>query len=253
MKSKVKIVKWLVFVTSIMFLITYSVSLIPENGLWVFGCVCISQSFLLTIFGGAFSSALVTLGIEIFSYYVEKEKNEYALYNCALRLYVELFLIRGNINDYLIEKNRPIPHNLLDQRMSVVKACADTLKSNGYFTFCKKNSIVIELNRFRDVVFLKEESFINSGNLLRCLVLEIKLYNAELLGGKDCSVSSSDIRVEKYLLDRVRQCSDLLEEIAEFLIVLDEKCGHRFGWMGTKERIEGSYVSLFEFERNLES
>lgn len=99
---------------------------------------------------------------------------------------------------------------------------------------------------FKKDTFIKFTSVENGLNLIRCAILEERIYNHKQNRLNPDYITSSNTRVAKVLSDQTGNLVPLLEEIGEFLKTIDDNCNKRYDWNKIHEMTQNSYISLFQ-------
>ena len=119
MRESIKVIKWCSFISIVFLILTYSVTVNSEGHFISVNSVWISNSFLITLFGGVFASMLVVVLCEIQKYLSAKTSTEEYLFYQSLYLYQALMQMKTIIGDYLNHNEWPVPENLFDESISL--------------------------------------------------------------------------------------------------------------------------------------
>ncbi len=244
MSTSIKVIKFTSILSIIFLVITYLITVNMESGFIQINTIWISNSFLLTVFGGVFASILVVLFCEINKYMINKRDTETQLFFQAMYLYQALFLMQHNILDYQSHPSAQIPPNLLDNTTYMVKSQALFIRGLDYTTFKKNNKIVNKHNSFKKDTFAKFIKLENGINLLQCAILEERIANHESRKTYPDYITSSTPKVATVLAEQINIIMPLLEEISLYLKTIDDNCKSRYNWNTLHDNIQNSYVTL---------
>lgn len=243
MSTSIKLIKYTSILSIVFLIITYLITVNIESEFIQFNTIWISNNFLLTIFGGAYASILVVLLCEIHKYINDKKSTEVQLFYQALYLYQALFMMQQNVLDYQKHSDMQIPDNLLDNTTHMVNSQVYCLRSIDYTTFCKKNEITKIHNAFKKSDFFPIE---NGVYKFKRAVLEEKIDKYMTNQYNPNVIIASDKKVSVMLAQHISIISSLLKEVEIYLNTIDQTCNNKFNWNELREKINNSYISLFE-------
>lgn len=246
MSTSIKVIKFTSILSTIFLIITYLITVNIESNFISLNTIWIPNNFLLTVFGGVFASTLVVLFCEINKYLIDKKNTENQLFYQTLYLYQALFLMQHNILDYQSHPDIQIPENVFDNTTHMIKSQVSYLRGVDYSCFKKENMIEQRHTLFKKDTFIKFTSVENGLNLIRCAILEERIYNHKQNRLNPDYITSSNTRVAKVLSDQTGNLVPLLEEIGEFLKTIDDNCNKRYDWNKIHEMTQNSYISLFQ-------
>ena len=149
MRESIKVIIWCGFNSIVFLIITYAVTVNAEAHFVVLDSVWISNSFLITLFGGVFASMLVVLLCEIQKYLSLKSRTEQYLFYQSLYLYQALVQTRVFIEDYLSHEEWILTDNLFDESVRKFQCQLNAIQTTDYATFKHdKDSLMVEHGRF---------------------------------------------------------------------------------------------------------
>lgn len=248
MRSNIETIKFTGKFSLITAVMAYIVSLNIELGFFQPNWSWISNNFALTVCGGAFSSFLVVMLCEVQKYRSNKLSCENFLFTQTMYLYMSLYLMNKNIDEYIRNQNEPIPGNLIDEGMMMIRSQSAAIRNVDYITFRKNNNQVIAYRNFCSNELVSIESIISSGNYLKMAVIQTQIKNLK----ETCSqgtITSSDELVNRTLATISNQLSPVLEDVSTYLETIDHNCNGRYNWNIQRTKIHESYASPFRTER----
>lgn len=244
MKSSINTIKFLAVLSVILLLVTYSISLNDENRWIVFDTPWLSNSFVFAIVGGSFASSLVVLACELQKYQSIKRQAEDYLFGQLFSLYAQVTIIHYNTKRQLNDISSPVPNNLIDEIANRGKMCLTSLTSIEYFTFCKYNTIKMQLIQYRGKSGTRIQLFLQDSIFLKMAINEDKI--ALLKQGKDELITSQNPKTHQTLKKIFDDSSVVLSFIEKSLDIIDKECKKRYRWSELKRnviRCEENFVS----------
>lgn len=244
MSSSIKTIKLMSILSIVFLVITYLITVNMESGFIKLNTIWVSNTLLLTIFGGVFASALVVLFCEVSKYMINKKDTETQLFIQGVYLYQALFQMKHNILDYQSHPNKQIPPNLLEYTANMIKPQVFFIHGADYVTFKKNNEITIKHKLFKknsNTQYYKIESGCNA---LRCAILEERIANHENDKLNPDYITSSNPRVSIVLENQIKDIEPLIKDISMFLKAIDDNCRGRYNWNSFKTSIQKNYVPL---------
>lgn len=154
--------------------------------------------------------------------------------------------MQHNILDYQSHPDIQIPENVFDNTTHMIKSQVSYLRGVDYSCFKKENMIEQRHTLFKKDTFIKFTSVENGLNLIRCAILEERIYNHKQNRLNPDYITSLNTRVAKVLSNQTGNRVPLLEEIGEFLKTIDDNCNKRYDWNKIHEMTQNSYISLFQ-------
>ncbi len=245
MRSNIETIKFTGLFCLVLAALTYVVTLNVEIGFFQPNWSWMSNNFVLTVCGGAFASFLVVMLCEVQKYRSNKLSCENFLYIQAMYLYSVLYFLDRNIDEYITTPDKPVPDNLVDERMMMIRSQSMAIRSVDYITFRKTNSLVTAHKNFCTNGLAKADSIIGSGNYLKMAIIQTQIKNLEETHSKGI-VTSADKLVAQTLAALKNQISPVLSDVSTYLGIINQHCNVRYDWEEQKAKIHDSYISLFE-------
>ena len=245
MKSNIETIKFTGIFCLVLAVLTYIVTLNIEIGFFQPNWNWMSNNFALTVCGGAFASFLVVMLCEVQKYRSNKLSCENFLYAQAMYLYSVLYFLDRNIDEYIADSSRPVPDNLVDERIMMIRSLTMAIRSVDYSTFRKNNALVIAHQDFCANGLVKADSIIGSGNYLKIAIIQTQIKNLEETYSKG-TVTSADKLVAQTLVALKNQILPALSDVSNYLGIINQYCIGRYNWEEQKTKIHDSYFSLFE-------
>lgn len=245
MSTSIKVIKFTSILSFIFLVITYLITINIDGGFVKLNTIWISNNFLLTGFGGMFASTLVVLLCEINKYLIDKKNTENQLFFQTVYLYQALFIMQHNILDFQLHPNTQIPNNVFDNTAQMVKSQVCYLQGVDYSCLTRGNVIERKLISFKKDTSLKFTSIENGMTLIRRAILEERINNRQCNKIDPDYITVSNVKVAKVLSDQARNLIPVIEEVSDFLRIIDDNCNNRYDWDKICEMTQKSYVSLF--------
>lgn len=245
MSSNIKTIKFTAKLSVVFAFFTYAVSLNMDLAFFSPNWSWMSNNFALTVCGGIFASTLVVMFCEIQKYWSNKVSCEQYLFYHTMYLYIALFLMERNVGEYIENKTESAPENLLESSVQKIQCQINALQSVDYTTFSSKNKLMIALRNFYEEKLAGINVVLQYHNYLKSAILRTRIKNLEQFG-REKIVTSSDELVLKTLTIIDKQCKPLLDEISNYLEIIDQSCGGRFDWKTQQEKIYEGYISIFK-------
>lgn len=150
MNTNLKVIRFTAIFSGISFLATFAVCLnISYEWLIV---KWISNEFLLTIFGGLFTSTLFALICEIQKYFLNKKQSENAMYNYCTKMLVHFLAAKTLLTELVNDKNKLATENLLKSLCDNVGCMMNAYFSVDYTTCFKKKSLYSAREDFNKIL-----------------------------------------------------------------------------------------------------
>lgn len=244
MRVSVKTIKFTAIASVVLLILTYLISVNAEAHFINLKTAWLTDSFLMTLFGGAFASMLVVLLCEIHRYSVEKHAAEDAMFYNAMYLYDELYMLKMNIKDFQDAPDKGIHEKMAEGRAAKIQNIAWALERIEYCTlrnnnilFQKNSAFIAGLDTVIRPVFL-------GSNFLQQSVLLVKIENVKSHCEKP--VTSADQPVRDVLAAEQQKLTVALDYVDSFLTVVDSVCSNRYNWSEKKTKTHTSYVNYFD-------
>lgn len=257
MRSNIETIKFTGIFCLVLAVFTYIVTLNIEISFFHPNWSWMSNNFVLTVCGGAFASFFVVMLCEIQKYRSNKLACENFLYAQTQYLYSILYLMCKSIDEYIADQNRPVPDNLLDERAMMIRGQSMAIRSVDYVTFSKENALAAAHQSFCSNTLVKIDSTIGNGNYLKIAIGQTQIKKVEETGKKG-TITSADELVAQTLAALKNHITPVLNDVSDYLGVIDQSCGGRYDWTKQKTNIHESYINFLkagsfeEFLKNAE-
>lgn len=248
MRSNIETIKYTGVCSAIFALLTYLVTLNMENGFFRLNSSWISNSFVLTICGGAFASFLVLLLCELQKYRSNKLSCEDYMFCQAMYLYSALFSMYKNTGEYLENKHTIVAENCLDANIHIALSQITALQSVDYIVFCKRNILVQTHQIFCIKRIPQFRSAIERyGIYLKLAINTVQLNNLKEYGNSG-TITPKDETVAKTLIKINNELKELVAEISNYLSAVDQNSKGKYNWAKIKGEISEGCISIFGSE-----
>lgn len=251
MRSNIDTIKLATILSVLFALFTYVVTLNMELAFFTPQWPWISNNFFLTVCGGVFASTLVVLFCEIQKYLGNKANCEQYLFYQTLYLYSLLFQMQKNVEEYIANREEPVPVGLLEKPAQMAQYQVNAIRNIDYITFSKKNPLVIAHRNFCMKELVEISIALECWNYLKRAILTTRINNLKSIG-KEIPITSANALVGQTLVITNEKYISLLDDLSDYLKVIDQECSNRFGWDELRSKISESYISIFN-SANLES
>ena len=235
MGTSVKVIRFTASMCAIFAVLTYFVAL-NISYQW-FDIKWLSNSFLLTIFGGAFASMFVVLICEVQKYWQSKKEIESAIFFHLSFVYGQLYIIKYNLNKQLENKNQQVYEHLIKGNLINVKQAINIINSLGYVTLSRKNKLFRKYEELCKWLTGDLNEFISEGTYLEMAINTDKINNLQAFQNSGIITANSPYtgKVLTKLNQRVRPIIDI---VSCYIESIDESCKHQFNWGLKKASIE---------------
>ncbi len=249
MRESIKVIKWCGSISLVFLVLTYLISVNIEGDFIEFNTVWISNSFLLTLFGGVFASMLVVVLCEVQKYLSAKANTEQFIFFHGVYLYQALEQMRVISVDYLNHQELQVPENLFDESIRMIQSETNALQYTDYATFKQKeDTLMYEHGRFRVDTLQKLQPILQSGIKLRIAINEEKRDELQKqletyqYGCVHTMVTSSRNKVRQVLNAEAERLSEVAGLMDHYLETVDRYCGCRFKWSEIKGQLRFPHV-----------
>ncbi len=245
MRSNIETIKFTGAFSIVLAVLTYIVTLNIEIGFFQPNWSWMSNNFALTVCGGIFASFLVVLLCEVQKYRSNKLYCENFLFIQAKYLYGALYVMYRNIDEYIAAPNKPVPYNLVDQSIMMISSHSLAIRNVDYTTFRKNNALVTAHQAFCANELVKLDSILRSGNYIKIAINETQIKNLKETN-REGTVTSADMLVARTLAALKNRLSSALNDVSNYLEIINQHCNGRYYWAKQKTIIHDSYISIFE-------
>lgn len=210
-----------------------------------FDLIGLSNTFLLTIFGGIFASAAVVWLCELQKYYMNKRSAEDALWSSTVQLYIRLVVIRHGLENLI-----NFPHQLVTVQMfDASKSVARNILNNAYYIdyspFSRRNKLLRALIDFQKNTSVRINKWLDELS-----VLDIAINTSLIDKLKEQSCYAKEITAASPLVAQTvkilyKNFDEAIVSIEEFLQSIDY-CG-RYSWKEVVSTVKREYSDLKDF------
>lgn len=243
MRNNIETIKFTGGFCLVLAVLTYLVTLNIEIGFFQPHWSWMSNSFALTVCGGAFSSFFVVMLCEIQKYRSNKLSCERFLYVQVMYLYQTLYCMDKIIDGYMTTPDRPIPDNLIDEGMTAIYNQSMAIRNVDYVTFRKNNKLMAAHKHFCSNGLIKAEFIVRNKNYLKIAIIKTQMKNLERTHCQG-TVTSTDRLVAKTLLALKKQISPVLKDVSAYLDIIGHNCKKWCDWENQKEKIHENYANV---------
>lgn len=238
MVSSVKIIRFTAFISALLIVVTYIVSL--NMSYECFEIRWLSNNFLLTIIGGAFASMLVVLICEIQRYLMIKRETENNLFRQFSTLYLQLISIKTSVEKQLDNANEPVSKTLLTYPMENIQNAINTIETIDYTTFSSKNIIFIKFQDFLKRTKIEINSFISVQYALPYAINNDQIDNLTMYQ-EERMITSASKNTNHALKVYLKKVIPLINSVDAVMKVVDDNCKNRYSWSVYKTATEYVY------------
>lgn len=231
MRTNVKIIKLTAWLSFLLAIVTYFVSIKQCFGMQE--CKWLPDSFLLTVFGGAFASTLIVLICEISKYFHNKEAMETYLFSHLYYLYAQLQVISKNIAFFDTQEDH-VPKNALSQLIANAESEMNTVYYADYAPYKESNSVLRIKKRFNENGFFIVRQFLQNCGMLEIAVLTDEINRVQRKMGVNKEQSNNTHLVLIKLSDEIQRPLDSIDTI---LADFDQICSGRYQWLQIKDSL----------------
>lgn len=249
MRSNIETIKFTGAFSVLLTVLTYIVSLNIEIGFFQPNWNWMSNNFALTLCGGVLASFLVVLLCELQKYRNNRLSCENYMFFQAVYLYKALFSMRLRIKSLIQNNDSIIPQGCLDDYIHMALSEIAALQGTDYILFNKNNRLVKAHQKFcMERASILRTSIESYGIYLKLAVNIVERENLENYR-RSCNVTASNPTAAKTLTRIDSEVSNLLDEISDYLTVIERSTKGRYGLTVVKEEIEqvsGPKLNTFE-------
>ena len=235
MSTNIKVIRYTAIISGILAVVTYFVSL--NLAFEWFDWNWFSNSFMLTIFGGAFASMLVVLACEIQKYLENKRISEDALFAHVGHIYAHLYLMETNLKRQRANEKEPVYKELIWSHLENLKREIEIIRSIDYTSFSKKNKFVLKNKEFSDWLMTDFSWFVSEGTYLAIAVNNDQIGNI-ITTGSEGTVTSASPYTSSVITKLIRRTADIILIVDDYGKFIDDSCKNRYLWNLKKLSVE---------------
>ena len=268
MSASKKTIQFTATATAIFLVLSYLVPVNIETRFISVNSPWISNSFLLTFFGGAFASMIVVLICELQKFCSMKKTLEKYLYYQASYLYMQLYKMQQNIIDFERRPEEEISKNLFDEPIEQVQNAINAILSTDYTRFSSRNKFLVKHQRFLSTLQQLSPVISRGKNALEVAILEIKIKQSDQsisemkkamedqdtikrmhifsTQDKRIPITSKDYPVSAVLTVHKKHVTDSMQYIDAYLQSLDDENKGSFKWSTYRDSMKESFLHFFD-------
>lgn len=228
MKLQKKLIQFTASISVLLVICTYLVTLNIELGFISISSPLISNNFVLMVFGGAFASMFVVLICELQKYFELKKKTQDDIFRHTARAYIQLILLKSQIQQGLSNPDELIPKGILDTPTTFLKEELSVIASIEYKTYSGKCNSETSFITFCNTTARNLSSFTIYINYLTIAINTDKINNLSV--GIEDGITSASPNTNRALKKLQILLEPLISQTDAFLQLFDEQCGKRFNW-----------------------
>lgn len=237
MRESIKTIKFCGIMSIIFLVLTYIVSVNQEYRFFTVNSVWISNSFLITLFGGIFTGMVVAVLSEIQKYYSLKVNTEKYIFFQCFYLYQALVQMKINIEDYIKHSEWTVTDNLFDESIRMIHSEVNALQGIDYATsWPLNNSLMLEYENFKRELLQKIQPVLQSGSKLKISINEIKIDRLEQKFEKHTEhnveniVTSKSHKILSRLNGELANVSLVVAYVDSYIEEFNKLCNNRYRW-----------------------
>lgn len=228
MSASVKMIRFLIFLSGILMILTYFIFINAEMKLIIVQSDWISNDLFFTLSSGAFASTLVVLLSEVRHYFTLKRNNQDQLFFQLASIYGQLLIMQNSMKRLIENLAESVSEPLLDQSIHICRQNIAFIFNLDYTTFCSKEKVKQTLQLFIRDKFAIESLFTD------CIYLKIAI-NADKqtylqkCGTQGC-ITAQDHNTSQVLIRLQKDIAPWLIKINSYLERLDNSVSNRYNW-----------------------
>ena len=254
MRESISVIKWCGLICIVFLVLTYAVTVNSEGNFITVDSVWISNSFLITLFGGVFASMLVVVLCEMQKYWNSKTNTEQFLFYQSFYLYQALMQMKTIIEDYLNHNEWRISENLLDESVRMIQSEMNALQVTDYATFKHdENTLMVEHGKFRIETLPRIQPLMQSGVRLKLAINETDMeylqnqLTTHTYSGASRKITAKSPKVAQMLNNELDTISSAIALVDNYISILNNHCNNRYKWNDVKSKLvfqhfEGSSI-----------
>ena len=231
MSKIVDIIKKLLWISAVLLVAVYLISLNIENHYISLNSRWISNLLAFSIVCGAFASVIVFILCEYVRYRQTKLETEYRIIYSFANLYGQVKIVQGNCRRAKTN-NEIVTKELVSSTYNNALMILDNISQIDYKTFCKKNKVRALLSDFQNAKLLNLKMRISK---FAYLGVAIKREEARLAKeGKSTVVQSNFCLIDSFLSKIINETIDICDYLNEVLCKINSSLDNRYKWKETK-------------------
>ena len=235
MSASVKMIRFLIFLSGILMILTYFIFINAEMKLIIVQSDWISNDLFFTLSSGAFASTLVVLLSEVRHYLTLKRDNQDQLFFQLVSIYGQLLIMQNSMKRLIENLAESVSEPLLDQSIYICRQNIAFIFNLDYTTFCSKEKVKQTLQLFIRDKFAIESLFTD------CIYLKIainadKQTHLQKCGTQGC-ITAQDYNTSQVLIRLQKDIAPWLIKINSYLEHLDNSVSNRYNWTSKRDNM----------------
>ena len=235
MSTNIKVIRYTAIMSGILAILTYLISL--NIAFEWFDWNWFSNSFMLTIFGGAFASMLVVLICEIQKYIQNKRLSEDVLFAHVGHIYAHLYVIETNLKRQLENEKETVFKELIRNNLENLKQEIEIIRNIDYTRFSKNNKFVLRNKEFGKWLMTDFSQFVSEGAYLAIAVNTDQIGNM-IATGSQGNVTATSPYTSVVMTKLIKRTADMLSIVDDYGKFIDDLCKNRYVWELKKLSVE---------------
>lgn len=242
MGTSVKVIKFTSVASAILVLFTYAVSLAAAYE-W-FDMPWLSNSFLLTIFGGALASMLVVLICEIQKYVLIKREMENQIFIHAGAVCGKLLIMQLEVKKRL-NNQTDIIDDYYTRGIPDIQNEISILKNIDFAPYSKNNALKKTTDKM--ISWLTQEVFfvLNEGQMLKVAINNDRIQHLETYKCEGIITSQSPY-TNRFLTVFDTKLESVVKKMDQYMYDIDKHCANRYIWELRKLSVLKSWHDMSE-------
>ncbi len=244
MSTEIKITKRLILYAIGLLLVAVIINVNMESHIWVLNSSFISNSLLLTLIGGVCTGLTAVIVEKIYKYRLDKRINTFAIFQLSSLLYAELYYWHCNINELNDNREIPIPENIFDNKIPLIRNYINQIASIDYCVFWGKDKLMVEQGAFKSTYFGQINKMLLDLGYFSRGILENRI---EKLKGNMENLTD-EYQVLQILDKSILQCMEIVDSYIGVIQIKDLQNS----WEQQKKYLEGNYLGIYSVGKTKE-
>lgn len=235
MSASVKMIRFLIFLSGILMILTYFIFVNAEMKLIIVQSDWISNDLFFTLSSGAFASTLVVLLSEVRHYLTLKRNNQDQLFFQLASIYGQLLIMQNSMKRLIENLAESVSEPLLDQPIYICRQNIAFIYNLDYTTFCSKEKVKQTLQLFKRDKFAIESLFTD------CIYLKIAINADKQTHLQKCGtqgyITAQDHNTGQVLIRLQKDIAPWLIKINSYLEHLNNSVSNRYNWTSKRDNM----------------
>ena len=153
--------------------------------------------------------------------------------------------MQKNIEEHIANQEESVCEGLLEKPSQMAQCQVNAIRNIDYITFCKKSPLAVAHRNFCTKKWAEISTALECWNYLKRAILTARINNLQEVG-IEIPITSANVLVRKTLITINEKYVLLLNDLSDYLAIMDQECRNRFGWNEIKAKISESYISIFD-------